>query len=622
MSAVITALVAKVKMDTKEVTAGSAQVRKDAATVSRVFRDMETDTDKLERKIRSLHAQYKRGAITAEQYARALDHLSTEQQQQANKASAALRGNQQSVDRLAQSQTSGANASKVLGSAFTFLSPQVLAASAAMATFYGSVRLLQNSIKLAADLEEIGVRFEVLVGNAKDAQQLVTQMRELANTTALTFAGLQRNAQTMLAFGVAADKIIPSLQQIGDITSGDTERMQRLSLAFAQMSAAGRLMGQDLLQMINAGFNPLQEISEKTGVSMVELKKQMESGAISAELVAMAFDSATSEGGRFNGMLEKSKDTFNGQMRQLNSELEKISTSIGEEILPALKQVVGLISQAAENGKVEKVAGLFGMAADSLTFMLDPAETLKSVVERISGIDLSNSFDGDGSGLANAEEKASGLADKMTEMLSSAETDAFKEMTAEFDKQIELIEMGEQAFKRREMYTKGFTADQIIHIENQREYLNGLEDQIKAEEEAAKKQQKALDDQKKSVDDIMKQGADMMNNSGPINAIVKQLADLDVLLNANAIDQATFFRERNKILKESVAKFGTSQSQQAIEVGSAGAVDFRNQQINKEVDKQVEELIKQTNLQQASLAALNLANQRLQELGIMRRITP
>ena len=621
MSEVITALVAKVRMDTSEVSAGSAQVRKDAATVSRVFRDMETDSDRLEKKVRALVHQRERQSISEEKYRQALRHLGNEYERTSQKAAAATHANKAAIDKLSQSQQMGTKFTQSFGNAFSFLSPQVLAASAAMAAFYGTIRFLQNSIKLAADLEEIGVRFEVLTGSAADAGRLVDEMRELANTTSLTFAGLQKNAQTMLAFGVSTDKIIPTLKQLGDITMGDAERMQSLTLAFAQMSAAGRLMGQDLLQMVNAGFNPLQEISEKTGISLIDLKKRMEQGGISSELVAAAFESATSEGGDFNNMLERSKDTFSGQMRQLNSNLEKISTAIGEEILPAVSRLVERIAELSDGGQLERVAGMFGIIADMATISVSPVESISSLIERMTGWDLGGKFQGAASALTEADENASDLADKMAAMLNSAETDAYREMSEEFDRQIDLLEMGEQAFKRREMYSKGFTADQIIHIENQQAYLNKIEEEIKAEEEAAKARKKAIEEQKKAVDDLMKQGADMMNNN-PISAIAKQLADLDVLLNANAIDQATFFKERNKILRESVAKDGQSQSQQAIEVGSSAAVDFRNQQINQQVDKQYEELRMQTNLQQASLAALQQANVRLQELGIMRRITP
>ena len=51
--------------------------------------------------------------------------------------------------------------------------------------------------------------------------------------------------------------------------------------------------------MINAGFNPLQEMAKKTGKSVGELKEEMEKDAISADMVADAFASATAEGGQF-----------------------------------------------------------------------------------------------------------------------------------------------------------------------------------------------------------------------------------------------------------------------------------------------------------------------------------
>ena len=77
---------------------------------------------------------------------------------------------------------------------------------------------------------------------------------------------------------------MPMLRAIGDISMGDTQKLQSLTLAFAQMSSTGKLMGQDLLQMINAGFNPLSVISEKTGKSIGVLKDEMSKGAISAKM--------------------------------------------------------------------------------------------------------------------------------------------------------------------------------------------------------------------------------------------------------------------------------------------------------------------------------------------------
>ena len=117
-----------------------------------------------------------------------------------------------------------------------------------------------------------------------------------------------------MSFGMSAEEAQKRMKQLGDISQGDAEKFKSLTLAFAQMSSTGKLTGQDLMQMINAGFNPLEEISRKTGKSIGELKDEMSKGAISADMVAEAFASATSEGGRFYGSMEAQSKTFSGQM--------------------------------------------------------------------------------------------------------------------------------------------------------------------------------------------------------------------------------------------------------------------------------------------------------------------
>lgn len=82
----------------------------------------------------------------------------------------------------------------------------------------------------------------------------------------------------MLGFNIQAEDTIKYLKAISDISMGESNKFNSLTLAFSQMSAAGKLMGQDLNQMINAGFNPLQTISEKTGKSIATLKDEMSKG--------------------------------------------------------------------------------------------------------------------------------------------------------------------------------------------------------------------------------------------------------------------------------------------------------------------------------------------------------
>jgi hypothetical protein len=99
-------------------------------------------------------------------------------------------------------------------------------------------------------------------------------------------------------------------------------------------------MGQDLNQMINAGFSPLQEISKRTGESMAMLKKRMEDGNISVAEVKQAFVDATSAGGRFAGMNDRMSQTTAGQYAKLKSEVEMLAIAMGTTLLPEANRLL------------------------------------------------------------------------------------------------------------------------------------------------------------------------------------------------------------------------------------------------------------------------------------------
>lgn len=80
-------------------------------------------------------------------------------------------------------------------------------------------------------------------------------------------------------------------------------------------------MGQDLLQMVNAGFNPLEAIAKRTGETMMDVKERMSDGRVSVEEVEQAMKDATSEGGRFFEGMEKASKTFSGVMSTLRDNI-------------------------------------------------------------------------------------------------------------------------------------------------------------------------------------------------------------------------------------------------------------------------------------------------------------
>ena len=196
---------------------------------------------------------------------------------------------------------------------------------------------IKSSSDAASSMESLSVQFEVLTGSASKSAELIKAFREEAIKSPLSVSDYANAGKTLMAFGVSAESTLPILRTLGDVSMGNADRFASLSLAFAQTQAAGRLMGQEVLQFVNAGFNPLQEISRKTGQSMIELKKAMEDGAISSAMVSDAFKSATSEGGLFFGALEKGAETTEGRIAKLGDSILGLKVSFGTGFNEGLK---------------------------------------------------------------------------------------------------------------------------------------------------------------------------------------------------------------------------------------------------------------------------------------------
>ena len=213
-------------------------------------------------------------------------------------------------------------------------------------------------IEVRGEVEKLQISLKTLAGE-EAGTKLYEDMRDFVVKTPLLMSTVAQGAQTLLSFNIEASKIMPILKQIGDISMGDAQKFQSLTLAFAQMSSTGKLMGQDLLQMINAGFNPLVVISEQTGKSISQLKDEMAKGAISVEMVENAFRSATEEGGLFHGMLEKQSHGIEGALSNLQGSIEDMFNDIGSKGQDAIVDSIGMATDLVKH--YEDVAKVLGV---------------------------------------------------------------------------------------------------------------------------------------------------------------------------------------------------------------------------------------------------------------------
>lgn len=223
-----------------------------------------------------------------------------------------------------------------------------VAFNTAFLSFTGLIRFGKALYETRKELESTLVTYKALAGEIQGAK-LFEEVKNFALSTPVTLNAASKAVQTMLSFGVSQEKVVDIMKRLGDISSADSERMQRLALAYSQATQAGRLMGQDTLQFINAGFNPLYYISLRTGESMEYLRDQMKKGKIDISQVTQAIIDATSEGGQFNGMLEKQRDTMKGAAAIMEGAWQNMLNEMGSDMESGIVGIIKWLTKLMQN---------------------------------------------------------------------------------------------------------------------------------------------------------------------------------------------------------------------------------------------------------------------------------
>lgn len=248
-----------------------------------------------------------------------------------------------------------------------------------------------TSVKAAMDFGATSKSYEVLAGNATKGRALANNLNKLQQDTILG-PEVFKAGQTLMSFGMSVDKVMPVMKQLGDVSMGNSQRFEALTLAFAQTQSAGKLMGQDLLQYVNAGFNPLQTMSEKwkefgfkSQMSVGQLRKAMEKGSITSAMVAKSFEIATNKGGKFADMMDTIATTSFGKMKILEGQYENFKIQIGNALMPLAEGLMGFGTKALDWLNIS--------TSGSQTLLGEKAE-INSLVQTITQLNEQNSLRG------------------------------------------------------------------------------------------------------------------------------------------------------------------------------------------------------------------------------------
>ena len=235
--------------------------------------------------------------------------------------------------------------------------------------------VVKSGLDYNAQMESYLTNFKVMLGDEQLAAEKLEEIRRMAASTPFSLSDLTEGTQTLLQFGVAADDTTGVLKRLGDISLGNADKFQTLVRAYGKMSSAQKVTLENVNMMIDAGFNPLNQICDATGESMSALYKRISDGKVSFNELEAAVAAATSEGGQFyNGMLEASQ-TFNGRLSTLKDNVAALTgeltsglfSALGDIIVKANELVVSITEDDAKMAALKETIGVLTAAVVAVT---------------------------------------------------------------------------------------------------------------------------------------------------------------------------------------------------------------------------------------------------------------
>ena len=242
---------------------------------------------------------------------------------------------------------------------------------------YGGKKLCELLIGSNDEMEQYTTSLEVMLGSTEKASAMIEKMRDFAAKTPLTLENVISGGSLLMSYGVDESNLIDTMTKLGDLARGNAEKMDRITLAYGQMLAKGKVTGEELMQMTEAGV-PLQTaLAESIGVTGEEFSKMVSAGKVGIDDLNETITELTTGDGKFAGMMEKQSETMQGMLSTLQDNVSEFFRKMGEgafgEVKSALQEASNLLAEWEEDGTLDKWAQGIGVMLKNLIAFLKQA---------------------------------------------------------------------------------------------------------------------------------------------------------------------------------------------------------------------------------------------------------
>ena len=351
-------------------------------------------------KLASLEAQSGKNTKEYEEQKKAVDDL----QKQYDESTTAQDKNKKSLSQLAV-QMNNAKAdvikttkeienlgkeSEKLNDGFTVLKGTManLASQAISKVVDGFKELVGGAVDYQKSMEYYTTSFTVMTGSAEKASETVQKLADIGATTPFDMPQLADATSLLMNFGFSADDAIDSMMMLGDISQGNADKLDTIARAYGKMNSAQKVTLENINMMIDAGFNPLQEISEKTGESMESLYDRVSKGKVSVDEITESMKRSTSEGGKYFQSMDAQSQTLDGRLSTLS---DTVNSKLGESLQPILQKAadewIPNVTTAIDNMDMDSVVTvideIISGVGNLFGFIMDNGDTIISLVAGI-----------------------------------------------------------------------------------------------------------------------------------------------------------------------------------------------------------------------------------------------
>jgi tape measure domain-containing protein len=223
----------------------------------------------------------------------------------------------------------------------------------------GVTALGAAGLKTAADLEQSKIGFTTMLGSAKAANDFMKQITKTAANTPFELPGLTSSAQKLLAFGIQAKDVIPTLTTLGDAAAGlgaGQDGLDQIVMALGQIQAKGKVQSDELLQMTEAGIPALKILANQMGRTTGDLQKQISTGiGVTAKQAIPLLLNGLKKGTKgINGQTV----AFGGLMQKQSQSLSGLFSTLKDTVLVGVAKAIQPLLPMLKNGLTKAIAAI------------------------------------------------------------------------------------------------------------------------------------------------------------------------------------------------------------------------------------------------------------------------